>query len=207
MEQKPKKPFYKKWWFWVLAVIVIGAIGSGGEDQSQQTQTAQQTPQPAAQPQQNAQPASAPTEAQKTEAPAPAKTYKVGEVVPVEKFTYTVNKVSNQKKIGNDFMNKTTEGTFLVINVSIKNGDKEARMMDTSLFKIKDANGTEYDPFAEGDMYVNKDPLFLSNVNPGLTKKANIVFELPTDAKGLQLEVNSGVGTAAGKTELINLGK
>ena len=28
-EQKPKKPWYKKWWIWVIvAVVVIGAIGS-----------------------------------------------------------------------------------------------------------------------------------------------------------------------------------
>ncbi|NME95379.1 hypothetical protein HF847_05145 [Clostridium cochlearium] len=38
MEQniKPKKPFYKKWWFWVLAVIIIGGIGgsSGKEEKT-----------------------------------------------------------------------------------------------------------------------------------------------------------------------------
>ncbi|WP_438335217.1 hypothetical protein ACIR03_02835 [Clostridium cochlearium] len=38
MEQKikPKKPFYKKWWFWVLAVIIIGGIGgsSGKEEKN-----------------------------------------------------------------------------------------------------------------------------------------------------------------------------
>lgn len=26
--QKVKKPFYKKWWFWVIAVLVVGAMGS-----------------------------------------------------------------------------------------------------------------------------------------------------------------------------------
>lgn len=29
---KTKKPFYKKWWFWVLAVVVIAAIGGQGAD-------------------------------------------------------------------------------------------------------------------------------------------------------------------------------
>lgn len=30
---KVKKPFYKKWWFWVIvAVIIIGAIGSSGDE-------------------------------------------------------------------------------------------------------------------------------------------------------------------------------
>lgn len=28
-EVKIKKPIYKKWWFWVIALIVIGIIGSG----------------------------------------------------------------------------------------------------------------------------------------------------------------------------------
>lgn len=29
MEEKEKKPFYKKWWFWVIiAVLVIGGLGS-----------------------------------------------------------------------------------------------------------------------------------------------------------------------------------
>lgn len=34
---KPKKPFYKKWWFWVIvAVVVIAAVGgSGGKDAEQ----------------------------------------------------------------------------------------------------------------------------------------------------------------------------
>ena len=32
-EEKAKKPLYKKWWVWVLAIVVIAGIGSqGGED-------------------------------------------------------------------------------------------------------------------------------------------------------------------------------
>lgn len=34
---KMKKPFYKKIWFWVIVVIVVGGIGGalGGEDEEQ----------------------------------------------------------------------------------------------------------------------------------------------------------------------------
>lgn len=32
MLKKTKKPFYKKWWFWVLAVVVVAAIGEQGAD-------------------------------------------------------------------------------------------------------------------------------------------------------------------------------
>lgn len=31
MEKKAKKPIWKKWWVWVLAVIIVGAIGSTGD--------------------------------------------------------------------------------------------------------------------------------------------------------------------------------
>lgn len=32
MSKKQKKPFYKKWWVWIIAIIVIFAWASGGED-------------------------------------------------------------------------------------------------------------------------------------------------------------------------------
>ena len=35
-KEKVKKPFYKKWWVWVLAVIIIGSIATGGEEDSDQ---------------------------------------------------------------------------------------------------------------------------------------------------------------------------
>lgn len=31
MEKKVKKPIWKKWWVWILAIIIVGAITSGGE--------------------------------------------------------------------------------------------------------------------------------------------------------------------------------
>lgn len=29
--QKPKKPIYKKWWFWLILVLIVGAMGSDPE--------------------------------------------------------------------------------------------------------------------------------------------------------------------------------
>lgn len=37
---KPKKPFYKKWWFFlIVGIIVLGAIGSGSDKQTADTDT------------------------------------------------------------------------------------------------------------------------------------------------------------------------
>lgn len=44
-EPKPKKPFYKKWWFWVIIVIVvIGIIGSAGGSNDTETADTDTTP-------------------------------------------------------------------------------------------------------------------------------------------------------------------
>lgn len=36
-EEKQKRPFYKKWWVWVIAIFVIAIIGSIGNDDGQTT--------------------------------------------------------------------------------------------------------------------------------------------------------------------------
>lgn len=42
--RKVKKPFYKKWWFWVIAVILVcGFVGSGGSEQSEESNPASVT--------------------------------------------------------------------------------------------------------------------------------------------------------------------
>ena len=37
MEEKQKKPVYKKWWFWLIVILVIGAIGSSMGEESDTT--------------------------------------------------------------------------------------------------------------------------------------------------------------------------
>lgn len=43
-KEKVKKPLYKKWWFWVIVVTLVGAMGSGlsgGDKPAEQPPTAQ----------------------------------------------------------------------------------------------------------------------------------------------------------------------
>lgn len=41
-KEKAKKPFYKKWWVWVLAVIILFVIFGGGEDESEVAEQSEQ---------------------------------------------------------------------------------------------------------------------------------------------------------------------
>ncbi|MEC0237777.1 DUF4352 domain-containing protein [Paenibacillus kribbensis] len=204
-----KKPFYKKWWFWLIVVLfVIGGISSRDKEPTQQAATngtdtdaiAKTTTAPAATPEKKAKP-------KKEEAP---KMSKIGEAVQVGNLAVQANKASSKTTIGqNEFMQKKTADKYLVINLSIKNLDKEARTLDASMFKLIDAAGLEYEPMSDADLYVNDsgNMLFLAKINPGLTKTANVVFEVPKDGKGFKLQADSGIGWEAGKRELIDIGK
>ena len=35
-ENKTKKPIWKKWWFWLIVILIIGCIGSDSDDTTQQ---------------------------------------------------------------------------------------------------------------------------------------------------------------------------
>ncbi len=39
MEEKTKKPIYKKWWFWVIVVLIVGAIGMGNSSDNTTSST------------------------------------------------------------------------------------------------------------------------------------------------------------------------
>jgi hypothetical protein len=204
-----KKPFYKKWWFWVIVVLfIIGGLNSKGTETEQASTNstdavAKTTTAPAATPEKKAAPKAGP----KKEAPKMAK---IGEAVRVGELAVQANKASSKTTIGeNEFLQKKTADKYIVINLSIKNLDKEARTLDTSMFKLIDTAGLEYEPMADADLYVNDsgNMLFLAKINPGLTKTANVVFEVPKDSKNFKLQADSGIGWEAGNKELIDIDK
>ncbi|CAM2807922.1 DUF4352 domain-containing protein [Paenibacillus sediminis] len=197
-----KKPIYKKWWFWLIIVIVVIGVANanGNSDNTAQSTTATEK-------------ASVDNKGKAEEKAEPKaeeiKAAKVGQAVEVGKLSITVNKVKKTDKIGdNEFLQKKTDNQFIVLNVSIKNNDSDARTLDSSMFRLKDSKGTEYDPLPDGDMYVNNgDTLFLAQINPHITKKSNIVFEVPKDDSAYVLEADSGVGFKAGESALFEITK
>jgi len=182
------KSIYKRWWFWLLCIIVIIIIVkacSGGQ------------PTPTPSPNSSTPQTSTPQE------------YNLNNEVKAGNISYVVSEVKKSTKIGtNEFLQKTTENEYLSIKVKVTNNDKEARTIDTNLFKLKDAEGKEYSAMGEADIYVNTDnSFFLAQVNPGTSKSGYIVFEIPKNLKGLKLQVSSGLGWTGGQYQIINLGQ
>ncbi|ARF66650.1 hypothetical protein B7C51_00795 [Paenibacillus larvae subsp. pulvifaciens] len=189
---------FKKWWFWLIIVLVVGGALAANGQKSKQTAVSQE------------QSAEKSTEKKDEKAEKQEKVSKIGEPTTIGKFEVTVNGIKENKTIGeNEYMQKKTENQFLVVDVSVKNLDKDSRTVDTSMFKIIDGKGSEYSPLSDGDLYVNSsnNQMFLSKINPNIAKKSNVAFEIPEGVTGLKLQVESGLGLKAGESATIDLGK
>jgi hypothetical protein len=131
---------------------------------------------------------------------------KIGDQVEIGNFSYLVKQASFAKAIGNEFMKKTADGLFLVVNVSFRNNDNEEHTLDNSLFKLTDENGTEFESSSEGETALEmsgKSTLFLKQCNPNITKSGFLVFEVPEDKKIYDLHLSGGYWS--GKTAVVKL--
>ena len=206
VEGRLKKPIYKRVWFWVLAVVVLGSFATGGDDEAEtitaadtQTQTTTETETTAE---------SSESAAPVAEEPAPVEpSFTIGQVVNVGDVEYTVNSLSTATTLGSEYSNQTANGVYLVVEVRVKNNGQKAMMVDTNLFSLVDGE-IVYDSDGTATMYANTDEsgFFLENLNPGLEKTGKVVFDVPQstiDSSTKQLKVTTGFfGT---ESALINL--
>lgn len=201
MAEKVKKPFYKKWWVWLIAVIIVIAIAGGGEDTAEQASTEPADTETSSNDTAKEENKEEPKEEEK-------KAFGMGEEVAVESLAYTVNGVEELTEIKREYMDSlTTSGKFLIVDLTIKNSDKKARFIDSEMFRLVDADGTEFSSNTEADMYINNGDLgfFMQEINPKMDMTGKVAFEVPADATDLQLQVSSGFGWSGGKYEVINL--
>ncbi|GIV29815.1 MAG: hypothetical protein KatS3mg028_1545 [Bacteroidia bacterium] len=130
---------------------------------------------------------------------------KIGDEVTIGHFVYRVNGVQFVKSIGNDFLRKTSDGIYVVVDLSLKNLDKKEHTLDNSLFKLTDDSGTEFESSVEGTTALEMaghETLFLKQCNPKITKRGLLCFEVPeTGVYDLHL---SG-GFWSGKTTVVKL--
>ncbi|MGF9741600.1 DUF4352 domain-containing protein [Priestia megaterium] len=199
-KEKVKKPFYKKWWVWVIAAIVVFALIPTDDDSTTTTESTESTDTDSNSSEVSAKPAK-----KKEEAP---KTFGIQQEVNVDKFAYTVNSVEETKQITAQYLDPITSdsGKFIIVNVTFKNNDKTSRMLDTELFKLTTADGTEYSASSDADFNLNGDAtMFLEEVNPNATRTGKIAFEVPADATEYNLNVSSGLGWSGGDYANIKL--
>lgn len=196
-KEKQKKPFYKKWWVWVIAIIIIGAVASNGESGGSGSKDA--TSKPA-------------STSEKGEKKTETKVYKIGDLVKVGDMQYKINSKTTADQVGPSALPTNASGKFVVIDVTLKNNGDKAVTVDSSFFKLK-RGGKTYEADSEASMSANQkedgnidNSFFLQQVNPDSEITGKVVFDVSPEianASDLQLQVQTGAfGT---ETAIINL--
>ena len=189
-----KKPFYKKWWIWLIAIIILISVASGGEDTP--TDTAESKDSKDSTPK---------TETSKKNEPAKVEVAGFGEVVKVGDIEFIVNGTSTAKNVGGEY-GSNSQGTYLLVDVTVKNVGNEAITTDTSFFKVKAGEKT-YDADGTASMHTDNElKFFLQQVNPDLSNTGVVVFDVSDEVIAnpeLMLQVQSGFfGTKTGTIKI-----
>jgi hypothetical protein len=207
-----KTPFYKKWWFILLVVLIAyGAVTKGGgsitSNNSTSNSTATQTTSSTDQATNDKKGETAVSEeSNSTEKKSVAQAMpKIGEVTKVGDVEYIVNSKSVSQNVGGEY-GKTANGSYLILNVTVKNSGKKSITVTNDFFKLLKGD-TEYETDSVAGMYANEEgKFFLSELNPENSITGNVVFDLNAEtanASGLVLQVQTGVwGTQKGKINL-----
>ena len=205
---KAKKPFFKKWWFWLIIVIVIaGAVGGGNKDKTKEKDTEKTAKVETKE--------SKESKESKTEESAPKKSEKqvfgIGQDVTVGKVVYRVDGKEVADTVGNEYLNSTAKGKFLVLSVTVTNNGDKAITVTDDFFKLYKGK-TEFKADTTATMYANQAAngdsaaFFLQELNPESTLSGKVIFDVSEDTindPSTQLQVQTGIwGT---QTEKINL--
>ena len=199
-----KTPFYKKWWFILIIVLIaFGAIkGGSGTNSSKQSTSSNSSTQVTTSEETVEKKAS--EETKNTEEATKAE-HKIGEIVKVGDVEYIVNSKSLSQNVGGEY-GKTANGIYLIVNVTVKNTGKKSITVTDDFFKLLKGD-TEYATDGAAGLYANEEAkFFLSELNPENSITGNVVFDLSDEtanASGLQLQVQTGIwGTQKGKISL-----
>lgn len=185
-KEKGKKPFYKKWWVWLIAIIVIGAIATSGEDDSAEETTSEPT---AVEETNTDDSTDAEEDVEESEVEEIEDTeFGVGEKVELDGQVVEVTEV--EKSAGNDF-DKPAEGNeYVIVHVSIENNGDENISYNPFNFKMKNSNGQIEDI---GLITIDNDTSLSSGeLAPGGNVSGTLSFEQAKDDAGLQLIFEPG---------------
>lgn len=149
----------------ILVIIVIAMASSGGKGTTNSTTG---------------------SDSKKAESTAP-KMAGLNQPAQDEDLVFTVKNVEKVKTLGNSFYPKKSQGTFYVVNVNIENKGKKTVIFDTSMAKVKDSEGREFERSIDGQtakiMQDSKTDLFLQQIQPSLSVDGSLVFDLPDVVK------------------------
>lgn len=170
-----KKPFYKKWWFWLIIAIVIlaligaiaGGTASGTDTDGDTTSVGGNTN------------SDSDTTGNGDGATSSAEEATIGDPVSNKAgIVFKVESANDSTIAGEGYLTETTEINFVIVRITITNNGNKEYSANPYNFHLKKGS-TEYSHHS-ATYYYDNGISSLDGINPGITKTLTIVFETPT---------------------------
>lgn len=111
-------------------------------------------------------------------------TYGIGESAEFGDYIITVKKAASEVT--------EEDSRLLDVQIEVKNNGKEPVNVDSSYFKLLDAEDREFDP--SDSVSFGGDPIFMyDSINPGLKLTKKVKFEIPADVTSAKLAMRDNM--------------
>lgn len=175
-----KRPWYKKKRFLIpIALLFIIIVWpKGGNDGQPPAAGPEVTREPADEGPADEEPAEEEPAEEEPVAPAVAE---LNTPVRDGNFEFTVTGVERVgTTIGEDFLQETAQGEFIIVRVNVTNIGDEAATLSSSGQVLYNEGGQQYEPSSAIFALPDADKFFLENINPGNTVTgAPLLFDVP----------------------------
>lgn len=131
-------------------------------------------------------------------------TVKIGEPARDGKFEFTVKSIKcGIPNVGQQYLTKTAQGQYCLLEVSVKNIGNEAQSLSSSNQYLFNPQGQKYS--ADDSATYTAAPsgnTWYDNINPGNSVEGSIVFDLPKDQTPTTAELHDSVFSNGVKVNL-----
>lgn len=134
-----------------------------------------------------------------------ATTAKIGQAANDGKFEFTVSSVQcGQASVGsNQYLTKTAQGQYCLLNVSVKNIGDQAQSLLSSNQYLLNASGQKYSADDTATLYnAPNGTSWYNDINPGNSVTGAIVFDVPKDQTPTTAELHDSAFSNGVKVNL-----
>ena len=100
----------------------------------------------------------------------------IGDDVKVGYISYHVYGTNWQSYIGDKYFGSKANASYLIVDISAKNEDKQSRLIPN--FELIDDDGNKYES-SEDAMYLGDKAFIFESLNPSVSKRGYVVFDVP----------------------------
>lgn len=177
-----KKPWYKRWWAITFFILLgVGILGNILGPPVTHSNGAPGTPSTADQ--------------QPPASPPSSPTFHLGDSVQAGDFSWSITNVSTADSVGSDITVRQADGIFVILDVQVTNTGTTAQTFSNSMVTIIDGQGRQFSADSNDAIWIQPSgsALLTEQVNPGIVKKGQIIFDVPKGLSVVTARIASGL--------------